>query len=530
MKHLSKLQITNKNILKIFGPPGTGKTKTLLDIVERELQENCTPEDIAFLTFTRKARIEAVTRASKLLKVDAKKFEYFKTLHSIAWKVGGFQPKHKMTPKHWFMFSEVMQNHNVAGNVEIKIDKTLEEQGRDIASNEYISMINKARQKMQDISTYLKTNRSMNGGYLMLQQVADLLKKHKEKHDIYDYTDSIEKIVYEEIDVPQLKVVIIDEAQDLTLLQWALVIKFINSAERVFIAGDDDQEIYDWAGAEALFFKNLIGKSQVLDKSYRVPKNIADKSKKLIERIPVHLREQKHWDSVHDGGKIIYLDNEKFINYNLPGTYYFLATCGYMLYDVTKELRKRGLFYKNGRHLSIKEEVIYAINTWKKLQEGEQVYADSIKNLFEHMKTRNKNNPNGSLKVGAKTFRKLEMDKKYNYNQTRELGLLAEAELKWHEAIDKLENHDLVYIEKVFNNGISVNKEPDIVVNTIYGVKGGEADNVILFSNISPAAQDALRENINELRKVFYTGMTRSKQNLYIVKKEKGYVFKELYA
>ena len=61
-------------------------------------------------------------------------------------------------------------------------------------------------------------------------------------------------------------------------------------------------------------------------------------------------------------------------------------------------------------------------------------------------------------------------------------------------------------------------------------LKGGEADNVILFSNISPAAQSSLKENINELRKVFYTGMTRSKRNLYIVKKQKGYVFKELYA
>ena len=527
MKYLSN---TNKNILKIFGPPGTGKTKTLLDIVERELKENCTPEDIAFLTFTKKARVEAITRATKLLKVDAQKFEYFKTLHSIAWKVGGFQPKHKMTPKHWFMFADVMKSHKIAGETEVRVDMTVEDQGDAIASNEYISVINKARQKMQDLKEYLSTNRSMSGGYLMLQQVADLLKKHKEKHDIYDYTDSLEKIVYEDIDVPRLKVVIVDEAQDLTKLQWALVMKFINQADKVYIAGDDDQEIFDWAGAESLFFKNLEGKSQVLDKSYRVPKNIADKSKKLIERIPVDLREQKQWASVYDGGKIIYLDNEKFINYHLPGTYYFLATCGYMLNDVTKELRKRGLFYKKGKYLSIKEEVIYAINTWKKLQEGEQVYADSIKNLFELMKTRNKNNPNGSLKVGAKTFKKLEMDKKYNYNQARELGLLVEADTVWHEAIDRIEKPDIVYIEKVLENEINVNKEPNIVVNTIYGVKGGEADNVILFSNISPAAQSSLQENINELRKVFYTGMTRSKLNLYIVKKQKGYVFKELYA
>ena len=518
-------------VYKIFGPPGTGKTKTLLDIVEKELKENCTPDDIAFLTFTKKARIEAVTRASKLLKVDSKKFPYFSTLHSIAWKVGGFQPKNKMTTKHWFEFANLMKQHRVSGDTDIKVDKTQSEMGGEIASNKYISLINKARQQRLSIKEFSQRNRIPEGGYLMLEKVSDLLIEHKKQLDVYDYTGSIEFIVDEDVDVPKLKVVIVDEAQDLTKLQWALVKKFTAKADRVYVAGDDDQEIYEWAGAEALYFKNLEGKSRVLDKSYRVPRNIAEKSRKLIERIPKHLREQKDWSAVKDGGKIIYLENEKFINYELPGSYYFLATCSYMLNDVTRELRKRGKFYKRGGDLSIREEVIYAINTWKKLQKGDQVYADSIKNLFNFMKSRNKNKPNASLKIGAKKkVDSIDIDKKYNFNDVKELGLLAEADWKWHEALDNLDNPDVVYIEKVFNNGTNLNQEPNIVVNTIYAVKGGEADNVIMFSDLSPAGKRGLKENINEVRKVFYTGMTRAKQNLYIVKQNHEYAFKELYA
>ena len=63
-----------------------------------------------------------------------------------------------------------------------------------------------------------------------------------------------------------------------------------------------------------------------------------------------------------------------------------------MLDNVVRELRRQGLFYKKFKSLSIKEEVIYAINTWKKIQSDGEVYADSIKNLFNFMSTRNKRN------------------------------------------------------------------------------------------------------------------------------------------
>ena len=39
----------------IFGPPGTGKTTRLLNIVEQELRIGVPPDRIAYLAFTRKA-------------------------------------------------------------------------------------------------------------------------------------------------------------------------------------------------------------------------------------------------------------------------------------------------------------------------------------------------------------------------------------------------------------------------------------------------------------------------------------------
>ena len=40
------------------------------------------------------------------------------------------------------------------------------------------------------------------------------------------------------------KVLFIDEAQDLSLLQWEMVRKIWSDAEKTYIAGDDDQAIF----------------------------------------------------------------------------------------------------------------------------------------------------------------------------------------------------------------------------------------------------------------------------------------------
>ena len=59
-------------MLRVFGPPGTGKTTTLLNMVDRALADGVEPSRIAFLAFTKAAANEAKERAAARFNLNAK--------------------------------------------------------------------------------------------------------------------------------------------------------------------------------------------------------------------------------------------------------------------------------------------------------------------------------------------------------------------------------------------------------------------------------------------------------------------------
>jgi len=73
-------------IRKVFGPPGSGKTTYLLNVVEQELENGISAAGIGYFSFTRKAANEARDRAIlKFPDLNARTdFPYFRTLHSLA--------------------------------------------------------------------------------------------------------------------------------------------------------------------------------------------------------------------------------------------------------------------------------------------------------------------------------------------------------------------------------------------------------------------------------------------------------------
>jgi len=67
----------------ILGPPGTGKTHNLLNLVEQELARGTPPDKIAFVAFTKKAANEARDRAMEKFNLEEQHLPYFRTLHSL---------------------------------------------------------------------------------------------------------------------------------------------------------------------------------------------------------------------------------------------------------------------------------------------------------------------------------------------------------------------------------------------------------------------------------------------------------------
>jgi len=330
---------------------------------------------------------------------------------------------------------------------------------------------------------------------------------------MYDFTDMLSEFVRQSDKYcPQFDLCFLDEAQDLSPLQWDIAHILDKNSDRMYAAGDDDQAIYRWAGADVDQFINLPGGSETLSQSYRVPKSVHKLAENVVRRIAS--RFPKSYEPKSDPGNVMRINSISSLDM-AQGSWLILAQAGYQLSPVANDLKSSGYLFNYRGNRSISEKVSDAVNGWEQLRRGKEVSGEVLRKIYNFMSVGKR------VQRGFKKLPGIEDDDMVNIQDLFvNHGLIAPKEMIWSEAMDKLPETDRAYITAMLRRGEKFNGIPRITASTIHGSKGGEADNVVLFTDLSPAADEAMRINPDDTHRVFYVGVTRTKENLYIVDAE----------
>jgi superfamily I DNA/RNA helicase len=459
----------------IFGAPGCGKTTYLINVL-KEVLKSYAPERIAIVSFTKKGAYELLNRALAEFDLPEDAFPYARTLHSICFRALNMSIYDMLSKNDYRDFSKAM-NMNFVGYY---TEEFFHNDDRFL----HLYFL-----KQNNYDMYIKVRDAMQENIITLKHVAHNYKRYKEHAKKHDFTDMLLNTIKKDINL-DIDIAIIDEAQDLTTLQWDTCDVLFKNAKRIYIAGDDDQAIYEWTGADITRFLSIDGTKTILNKSWRLRSNLLTFAKKITSKIDV--RVDKDFKPLEEGGNIHYYNTIKDFKFNPEESYYCLARNNYYLKRYTTELKRQTLIFQHKHKLSADPDIIHAINSFNAYKKGEALDKDAIK-------------VQKYLKKDAKHIDKL----------------------SWFECFN-LKPDDIFYYRKLIQNKVEIT-EPKITVNTIHGVKGGEADNVILFMDVTKVVYHNLYTLSDSELRCLYVACTRAKFNLHIIHAETKYSYTEIF-
>lgn len=503
---------------KIYGAPGTGKTTTLLNILEDELSNGTKPTKIAYVTFSVAAKQEAINRVqsqSRFRHLTPQDLIYFRTIHGICYFEIGMTRSCIMQPEDYLKFAK-------SANVEFSAGYT-DEFDIDGLPIGYAASIGNKILNIRQVASSRKINPfsriCMDLDWpedVRYSDVKYLLGKYdtwKVNNGKCDYVDLLE-IYMRSGEMVDVDVAFIDEAQDLSSLQWGIIDKMFASTKRIYVAGDDDQSIYGFLGSNTEGFLEYPSNETItLGKSYRLAPKIWDLGNRIISK--VKKRQPKNIIPTAGEGNIQYwgLNAETVIESLKSKNIMVIASNNYQLMDIKNSLSSQGISfdYKGNSVTGGKEASVFY--WYNKARKGESIPLSSAAAILRA--------------VGLTGARGLLDQARENDSRTINRGGLEKLGVEFFNGIYMCQylagkhKSKVGKFEQLYNiarkSGIEcVIEKSEISLTTYHGSKGSEADSVVLITDCSPAARKNFEMDPDYERRVAYVGITRAKRELHV--------------
>jgi len=492
----------------VLGPPGTGKTTTLLNKVDDYLKET-DPDRVGYFAFTQKAAYHARDEAIKKFNLTEDDLPYFRTLHSLAFKKLGLKKDQVMQPRHYKDLGKKL-------GFPVTYAEHQEDHGIFTSDSEYLQIIQLAQ--LRNITPEQQYNRREHTQDLELDKlniIYNELKRYKKEYNLIDFNDMILNFIKSDLS-PKFDVIFIDEAQDLSLMQWDMTKTIWNKSEDTFIAGDDDQAIFKWAGADVDSFIAL--QDQMINlpliQSHRIPIKVHQLAMGIINRIKHRI--DKTWQPKTNEGSLHRHFDVDAVDMS-SGEWLVLARTKHMLKEVEDTLYRKGLYYETRHKRSYEKDIQEAAINWEHLRQGQLLNYRQIEKIYGYMSP---NHRDKTLMYGMTKGSFYGIDA-----LTKDFGL--KTKKVWFEAFDDAGSRRIEYLRKMRANGEQLNKKPRIELSTIHAAKGGESQNVVLLTDLTKTTLDTYEKNPDDENRLFYVGATRTKENLHIIEPKqynKGFI------
>jgi superfamily I DNA/RNA helicase len=533
---------------RLYGPPGTGKTTSLTRQIHRAA-DKFGADSVLVTSFSRAAAAELAGRDLPIAG------DRLGTLHSHCYHALGGPEIAEANVQEWNRDNPEMAITAVKKYGKLDGEATGEEDDSGLAKDGdgFLQQVSRLR-GMQIPERAWSPN---------LREFARRWTEYKGANGLMDFTDLIETCLRNVALAPKNpSVIFADEAQDLNRMQLTLVRKWGERANYFIVAGDDDQTIYTFTGAqpEAILHPDIPHDHKiVLKQSYRVPRSVHALAERTIHQVTVRQEkvylprpEDGHVSKLAAGG---YNSTEYGIlktaeEHVAQGrTVMFLASCSYMLKPLIQVLRKHGIPFHNpyrrsngfwnpirlGRRASTPHRILALLVAHRDFGECHRpwtqgdvaMWADWLasKGLLRHGAKKTLQQADSEREAGLeylnRVFEPAALDALMEAWEGDYRGLLK----WWRERLtaDALKRSEFPAEVTARYGPQALMETPKIVVGTIHSVKGGQADVVYLFPDLSRAGDEqyqrmgAPRDSVVRL---FYVGITRARETLYICQPE----------